>query len=463
VKQSQELIMYRVAWLCSGVLLLAVIGLPRSQAQEVPWKAGIAKAVITPDTPVWLAGYGMQREPTGKLHDLWVKTLALEDNQGQRAVLVTTDLMGIPKGMYESMSQKVRDRFGLDRSQIMFTFSHNHCGPRLRGDLVDYYPLDERQTQLVDQYTDRVDEIIVQSVGDALSGLAPASLATGQGKCTFAVNRRENTEEEVPRLRAEGKPLKGIVDHTVPVLTVHDEQGQLKAILCGYACHPVTLAFMQWCGDYPGFAQVDLEKNHPGVTAMFINTCGADANPIPRLNLELCEQYGRMLASSVEEVLQRPMTPVPPGLRMKFAFVDLAYDKVMTRADLEKIAASEGAIQARWAQRLLKKLDAGETFAATYPYPIHAWRLGGELLFIGLGGEAVVDYALRFKREFGPNTWICGYTDDLVAYIPSLRVWQEGGYEGGPHLDEYGHPALRWASDVEQRVVETVHRLVREE
>ena len=147
--------------------------------QALEWKAGIAKAVITPDTPVWLAGYGSKREPTGKLHDLWVKTLALEDDKGHRAVLVTTDHMGIPKDMYESMCKKARDRFGLDRSQIMFTFSHNHCGPRLRGDLVDYYPIDEQQTKLVDQYTDRVDEIIVQTVGDALSRLAPAQSVHG--------------------------------------------------------------------------------------------------------------------------------------------------------------------------------------------------------------------------------------------------------------------------------------------
>jgi neutral ceramidase len=464
VKQSPDLKTCGAACVRLCVpLLLAVISPARSQAQEMPWKVGIAKAVITPDTPVWLAGYGMQRVPTGKLHDLWVKTLALEDNKGHRAVLVTTDHMGVPKGMYESMCKKVSARFGLDRSQIMFTFSHNHCGPRLRGDLVDYYPIDEQQTQLVNQYTDRVDEIIVQTVGDALSGLAPARLATGEGVCAFAVNRRENTEEQVPQLRAEGKPLKGVVDHAVPVLAVYGEQTQLKAILFGYACHPTTLAFTQWCGDYPGFAQIDLENSHPGVTAMFVNTCGADANPIPRLQLDLCEQYGHMLAASVEDVVQRPLKPVPSGLRTTFAFVDLAYEKVMDRADLEKSAASAGVIHARWAQRLLKRLDAGETFASSYPYPIHAWRLGDELLFIGLGGEAVVDYALRFKKEFGPNTWTCGYTDDLVAYIPSLRVWQEGGYEGGPHLDEYGHPALRWASDVEQRVVETVHRLVRED
>ena len=92
---------------------------------------------------------------------------------------------------------------------------------------------------------------------------------------------------KTPRSRspnsAEGKPLKGVVDHAVPVLAVYGEQAQLQAILFGYACHPTTLAFTQWCGDYPGFAQIDLENNHPGVTAMFINTCGGRPEPDPAL------------------------------------------------------------------------------------------------------------------------------------------------------------------------------------
>mgnify|MGYP005843009225 CR=1 FL=1 len=450
---------------CLGPLFgiaFAILGAAAAGAQQMQWKARVAKAVITPDTPVWLAGYGSKREPTGKLHDLWVKTLALEDSQGQRAVLVTTDHMGIPKGMYESMCRQASDRFGLSRPQIMFTFSHNHCGPRLRGDLVDYYPIDEQQSRLVDEYTDRVEEIMLRTVGDALSRLAPARLSLGEGECGFAVNRRENTEAEVVQLRAAGKPLKGAVDHTVSVLAVHGKGGRLEAILVGYACHPTTLSFTQWCGDYPGFAQIELEKKHPGAAAMFINTCGGDQNPLPRRTVELCERYGHMLAESVEEVLQRPLEPISSGLRTRFAFVDLAYERVMTRADLEKSAASQAAIHSRWAKRLLGKLDSGERFASSYPYPVHTWRLGSELLLIGLGGEAVVDYSLRFKKEFGPHTWTCGYANDLVAYIPSLRVWQEGGYEGGPHLDEYGHPAMRWASDVEERIATTVHRLARE-
>ena len=55
-----------------------------------------------------------------------------------------------------------------------------------------------------------------------------------------------------------------------------------------------------------------------------------------------------------------------------------------------------------------------------------------------------MDYSLRFKREFGPKTWVCGYANDMAAYISSRRVWEVGGYEGGPHLDEYGRPAWRW-------------------
>ena len=91
-----------------------------------------------------------------------------------------------------------------------------------------------------------------------------------------------------------------------------------------------------------------------------------------------------------------------------------------------------------------------------------AWRLGNEMLVIGMGAETVVDYALRFKTEFGPGTWVCGYADDMISYIPSRRVWDEGGYEGGSNLYEYGRPALRWADDIETRIAAGVQRLVKE-
>ncbi|MDX1969931.1 MAG: neutral/alkaline non-lysosomal ceramidase N-terminal domain-containing protein [Planctomycetaceae bacterium] len=450
------------SWLTMLVFCSWLTAANPAWAADLAWKAGIAKAVITPETSVWLAGYGSKRAPDGKLHDLWMKALALEDQHGQRAVLITSDFQGVPKVMSDRVFAQLQAQFQLSRAQVMLTFSHNHCGPRLGDDLIDYYPVEAEQETLVAEYTDVMVAKCVSMVGTALQNLAPANLQQGVGRCTFAVNRRNNKEAEIADLIAQGKPLVGPVDHAVPVLTVTRPDGALAAILFGYACHPTTLSFLTWCGDYPGFAQLELEAAHPGATAMFVNTCGGDQNPLPRRTVELCEKYGHLLAAGVEETLARPLSPVTPGLKVAFEMVDLPYLKVVTREDLQGLLKDTNAIRARWAGRLLKKLDAGETFEAAYPYPVHAWQLGREMLVIGMGAETVVDYALRFKSEYGPGTWVCGYADDMISYIPSRRVWDEGGYEGGSNLYEYGRPAFRWAGDIEDRIAASVQRLVRQ-
>ncbi|MBC8115953.1 MAG: neutral/alkaline non-lysosomal ceramidase N-terminal domain-containing protein [Candidatus Saccharimonas sp.] len=426
------------------------------------WKAGVAKSVITPEKAVWLAGYGSKRSPDGKLHDLWMKALALEDTTGHRAVLIASDFQGVPKGMSDRAFEQMEKQFGLKREQVMFTFSHNHCGPRLGDDLIDYYPIEAEQVELVNEYTSLMVTKVVALVGEAISKLAPASLRIGEGQATFAVNRRNNREADVASLLAQGTPLVGPVDHAVPVMTVTRPDGKLEAILFGYACHPTTLSFLTWCGDYPGFAQLELEQAHPGATAMFVNTCGGDQNPLPRRTVELCQKYGHMLAVGVEEALKQPLKPVSSGLRMAFELIELPYLTTVTREELQALLKDGNAIKARWAGRLLQKLDAGEKFESAYPYPVHAWQLGREMLVIGQGAETVVDYALRFKQEFGPGTWVCGYADDMISYIPSRRVWEEGGYEGGSNLYEYGRPAFRWAGDIEDRIAASVRKLVKQ-
>jgi neutral ceramidase len=446
-----------------GIVILLLPGLVQTAlGAEAGWKAGVAKAIVTPDKAVWLAGYGSKRPPDGKLHDLWMKALALEDKDGRRVVLVTSDFQGVPKEMSDRVFDLLLKQHGLARHQVMLTFSHNHCGPRLGDDLVDYYPVEAEQVELVNEYTALMVTKLVAMVGEALARLAPATLEMGEGRATFAVNRRNNREADVPLLLANGTPLAGPVDHAVPVLRVRRADGSTEALVFGYACHPTTLSFMTWCGDYPGFAQLELEKNHPGATAMFVNTCGGDQNPLPRRTVEICQRYGHMLAVAVEEVIERPLKPVSPRLRSAFEYVELPYLKVASRDELHAALQDTNAIRARWAARMLQKLDEGEKPAASYPYPLHAWRLGNELLVIGMGAETVVDYALRFKKEFGPGTWVFGYADDMIAYIPSRRVWEEGGYEGGSNLYEYGRPAVRWAGDVEDRIADTVRKLVHE-
>ncbi len=449
---------------CLSAALVSSVPAEDSPKEQVAgkelWSVGVSRAVITPEKSVWLAGYGSKRAPDGKLHDLWMKALALRDTGGRTAVLITSDFQGVPKVMSDRVFAQLKEKYQLERTQVIFTFSHNHCGPRLGDDLIDYYIVEEEQEKLVAEYTDQMVAATVQLVGDALQAMAPANIQIGSGKATFAVNRRNNREADIPALMEAGTPLVGPVDHSVPVLTVTRPDGKLEAVLFGYACHPTTLSFMTWCGDYPGFAQVEIEKAHPGTTAMFVNTCGGDQNPLPRRKVELCEKYGHMLAVGVEEAIKQPLKPVQPKLKTAFELVDLPYLKVISREELTVLTKDANQIKARWATRLLKKLDDGATFESAYPYPIHAWRLGDEMLLIGMGAETVVDYALRFKAEYGPGTWVCGYADDMISYIPSRRVWEEGGYEGGFNLYEYGRPAFRWEGSIEDRIAASVHKLV---
>jgi neutral ceramidase len=448
----------RLRLLLVGVVLTLIQAGPAS-ADQPTWKAGTARARITPQEPLWMAGYGGRDHPAeGTLHDIWVKVLAIEDPGAHRAVVITSDVCGFSKASYEAICAGLKERCGLDRDQVMLTYSHTHTGPALRECLQDYYPMDDRQRAANDRYTLALERTIVDKAAEAIGQMSPATLWAGEGTTDFAVNRRNNREAEVPDLLARGEKLRGPVDHRVPVLVVRGPQGELRAVVFGYACHPTTLSFYQWSGDYAGFAQIDLEADRPGVQAMFFMGCGADQNPLLRRSVELCRKYGKMLADAVEAVLREPLRPIAPSLQTRFALVDLDFERTMTRADLEGYAA-KGGLYGRWAERMLRQLDAGKTFPKSYPYAVEVWKLGADQLWISLGGEAVVDYSLKFRAKYGPHTWVNGFAHDLTAYIPSRRVWDEGGYEGGA-LGEYGLPAMRWAPDAEDRITASVEKLV---
>jgi neutral ceramidase len=433
---------------------------------EATWKAGVATADITPATPLWMAGYGARTRPAdGTLHPLYIKVLALEDARGHRGVVMSSDLLGIPGSIYENVCAALKQQFGLDRAQVMLHASHSHCTPALRDALYDAYPIQPGHKEPINRYSAELETRIVETVGRALAALAPARVTAGQGITRFAVNRRTNTEANVPKLIAE-QALKGPVDHAVPVLAVTGGDGALKAIVFGYACHNTTLNLYQWCGDYAGFAQLTLERSHPGAAAMFFSGCGADQNPLPRRQLHLAERYGNMLASAVEEVLLQGPASLAPTLATAHEMLPLNLGAPPTVQELEKMAVvapgRQPSTQTRWASRLLAESKAGKPFARTYPYPVQAWNLGGQQLWIALGGEVVVDYALRFKHQYGPGTWVAGYANDVMAYIPSARVLAEGGYEGNTSMYVYGLPAHRWAPDVEDLIGGSVDRLVRQ-
>jgi hypothetical protein len=319
------------------------------------------------------------------------------------------------------------------------------------------YQLDAEQSRFVDEYADWLEDQIVHTIGAAVKQLAPAQLRYGLGQATFAVNRRNNKEPEVAGLKENGQ-LRGPIDHDVPVLQVLDSADKQIALAFGYACHATVLDGYQWCGDYPGFAQLAIEKQFPGTAALFWAGCGGDQNPLPRRKVELAEQYGRQLADAVAEVLKGQLQPIAGRLSMTYDEVPLPLAPLPSRQDLLQQLEDKNKYVVLRARYLLKELEQGKELSPYYPYPIQVWRLGDGPIWIGLGGEVVVDYALRLKKEIEHKpVWVNGYCNDVMAYIPSLRVLKEGGYEGGGAMVYYGLPTI-WGEAVEETIVAAVVR-----
>jgi hypothetical protein len=304
-------------------------------------------------------------------------------------------------------------------------------------------------------------------IGDAVARLAPARLSYARDEADFAANRRTSFV-----------PL-GPVDHTVHVLRVDGLDGSLKVVVFGYACHNTTLppTIVQYHGDYAGVAQSTLEQRHPGATAMFVAGCGADANPAPRGTMELVTAHGTALADAVDRALKSP-APVAASLRTAYGTVDLPFADEAARARWRSQLKIDAIYLERHAAVMKQLMDRDGRLPAAQRDPVQVWHFGagtpgsatmaaapvtsepGGFTLVALGGEVVVDYALRLARQYpARHLWVAGYSNDVFGYVSSLRVLREGGYEGGDAMIYYARPGP-FNEQVEELIVAKVHQLM---
>src|SRR5262245_55798984 len=160
--------------------LVAVVLLVASNAAPLwgdpGFRSGTASKVITPTEPLWMAGYANRNKPCEtKRHDLWVKALALEDAAGNRCVLMTSDLCGIPRSLSEPVCVEVMKQTGLKREQIMLTCSHTHCGPVVTDNLSDMYEMTPEQPAKIRAYSDKLRDRMIETIVAAVKDLKPAT------------------------------------------------------------------------------------------------------------------------------------------------------------------------------------------------------------------------------------------------------------------------------------------------
>jgi neutral ceramidase len=413
----QILLAIRASGIALAILVVSTLptwaeDTPSVQASD--WKAGVASVKITPEQRLHMAGYASRKEPAeGTAQDLFGKAIAIEDREGNRVVFVTLDLIGVMEELRTEVATRVQEKYQLPSHALLMNASHTHCGPA--------YGLEDAK-----DYFDSLATKLVELVGQALAQLQPANLSYSFARCSVAMNRRTPSEEGFLNHPNPNGP----VDHTVPVLSVRNpDDGALRAVVFGYACHNTTMGFLQWQGDYAGYAQEYFEEDHPGVAALFMMGCGGDQNPYPRSELKYAQMHGRSLATAVEAALEtnqstpRHQRPIHGLLSSVLETVDLEF-ATPDRTD--------------------------------FAYPVQVIRFGDDLILVALGTEVVVDYALRLKRELtqsnGPAAWIAGYSNVSAGYIPSKRVLLEGGYEAN---------SRPWKPTLEERIVGKVHELVK--
>lgn len=431
--------------------IVAVLLLAFTLHAEAALRAGAARVKITPPLPVWLSGYALRdHQANSVLMDIYAKALAIDDGHRGRVVIITTDLIGLPREVSDPAAARIQKTLGLKRSQILFNSSHTHTGPTIWPNLKVMLDLTEEQQRPLRAYAEQLTSDLVNVAVEAVRAEVPARLSFSQGEAGFAINRR------VEHLRSLGVDAPAPVDHSVPVIRVERGDGSLLAVLFGYACHNTTLtaAFYEVSGDYAGYAQAAIERAHPGAIALFLMLCGGDQNPEPRSKQELAAQHGDELAAAVEKAMQTAQRPLNGPLKTVYKTINLTFAP-HTRRQFEEESHNSDVFRRRRARLMLETYDRGKPIRSIR-YPIQVVRFGGATL-IALGGEVVVDYALRLKREFPEEPLVvAGYSNVVMSYIPSLRVLDEGGYEAEDAMIYYALPG-RYTDDVEKRIVSGVH------
>jgi hypothetical protein len=306
------------------------------------------------------------------------------------------------------------------------------------------------------QYGQKLTDDIVEVIGIALNDLEPVQISTGHGTADFAVNRRQQKDNQV----VIGVNPDGPVDHDVPVIIISTPNGKLKAVLFSYACHNTSSNTYFINGDYAGFAQIELEKANPGALALFVAGCGADQNPNPRGSLEFAEQHGKSLAGSVQKVINSgDLKPVRPPIRTDFRVASLDFLPFDHNIYQEELLGQDKYKQRR-AKLMLEAYNKGYD-VTKYKYPVQVIRFNRDLTILAMSGEVVVDYPFKLKEMYArENMFIAGYCNEVQCYIPSKRILKEGGYEPESSMIYYGYPGP-FADNIEEKILGSVQKVMK--
>lgn len=153
------------------------------------------------------------------------------------------EVVGVTRELTETLAERLRVQFGIERSRFMIVASHTHSGPTLHASIGGQLTLSPQETAVIQRHTEKIREQVFEAVSEALGKLQPARLSFGQGKAGFAMNRRIFSPTGV---RFGANP-DGLVDHSVPVLRAETAEGEVPFSLAMPATvQPWAASTIKW-------------------------------------------------------------------------------------------------------------------------------------------------------------------------------------------------------------------------
>lgn len=391
-------------------------------------QAGFAEIVITPPkADCLLAGYALY--PATGVHDeLYASAVYLQD-EDQRALLVSYDLLAMEKELIARLKEGLATTLGLDSNAIFFTCTHTHEGPEVRERKFRDRWYGEERPAYLDPY---LAFLVTKTVE-----VAQAAMQTAQA-CDLLVNRAQIDENMNRRFFLSDEHYLSIPGnkHLVPIAQEHTDKelgiiafcpvGSRRpfGLIVNYTMHPLTAGHVSSLisADVPGVVRT-LIKESMGCVPCYITGATGDNHPkAPEAGFAETQRVGQVLATEAIKRCYDAM-PVKGPLRLRCLTRSVPL-KLRTRADFEKLprhGEGEGAIR----DNLVRVEEPGAVVDVEF-----SLLAIGPVLFIGVPGELVAELGSVLKW-FSPfkRAYIMYQATDSLDYIAHPNAYLWGGFE----------------------------------
>ena len=413
-------------------------------------KAGFFEADVTPPVGSYLAGFPNRHEGSQGVADpLYLRIVALDDDAGERVVLVTADLLKWPRDMCWRTKMWAEEELGLPSPALILNLSHTHSAPGLfLQRCYPHWPIDR-------EYICSLEQSLREGIAAAMADLQPTRIEYGLGEGKFGVNRRlPDPETGIVTMRPNDG---GYRDLDLPVFAFHRD-GELAALLYSYACHPTSRNTLMISADWPGQISQGLkEELGDGVMTLFAQ--GAGASIMPRVREGDGEQqyaeHWRTVANGIADFARsNAMREMELELAAAEREFEIPYDmsrlasrdELMTMADPHDTEIPDGfrpanrSIVRIWARDLLEQMRT-DTVPEAFRMHLTRWRLAEGLQLTGMSGEVTAEVGRAVKDLFDEETIFLGYCSYTDAYIPTAEMLPQGGHEALGSMCFHERPA----------------------